>query len=76
MSTDKTPERLYCIAVEEWVKGKVVETHLVYVHADNNGHAARVYRQSQPNSARYHIVTAGKAIAYKVQDTQGLILCA
>jgi hypothetical protein len=74
VSTDKTPERLYCIAIEEWVKGKVVETHLVYVHADNIQHAVRVYRQSQPNSARYHVVTAGKVIAYKVLDTQGLIL--
>lgn len=73
MSTENT-ERLYCIAVENWHNGKVVGTHLVYVHADDAKHAARIYRQSEPNSARYHIVTAGKAIAYKVLDNQGLIL--
>lgn len=74
VSTDKTPDRLYCVAIEEWVKAKVVATHLVYVHADGVQHAIRIYRQSQPNSARYHVVTAGKVIAYKVQDTKGLIL--
>ena len=74
MSTDKTPARLYCVAVEEWIKGKVIDTHLVYIHADNVKHAITIYRNSQPNSARYHVVTAGKVIAYKVLDTQGLIL--
>lgn len=69
-------DRLYCVAVEIWEKGRVVATHLVYVHADDAKHAARIYRQGEPNSAKYHIVTAGKAIAYKVMDTRGLILCA
>lgn len=74
MSTDKTPERLYCVAIEEWVKGKVIDTHLVYIHADDTRHACRIYRQSQPNAIRYHVVTAGKVIAYKIQDPQGIIL--
>jgi len=73
---EKNASNLYCVAVEVHERGKVINTHLVYVHAHDAKHAARIYRQSEPNSARHHIVTAGKAIAYRVQDTQGLILSA
>ena len=75
VSTDKTPDRLYCVAVEIYgKKGLPVATDLAYVHADNASHAVRIYRNSEPNSARYRIVTAGKVIAYKILDNQGLIL--
>jgi len=75
VSTDQIPDRLYCVAIEIYDKKRnVVGTDLAYVHADNASHAARIYRNSEPNSARYRIVTAGKVIAYKILDNQGLIL--
>jgi hypothetical protein len=75
VSTNPKFDRLYCVAIEVYSStGIMVDTRLEYLHADCAEHAKRIYRQSEPDFRRFRIASAGKVIAYKVHDKEGLIL--
>lgn len=71
--TKKRP--LFCLAIETYNrKGQITETNLLYMHGDDTANVRYLYRLTQPNTRKYHIVAIAPVIGYKVDDKQGKLL--
>ena len=63
---------LHCLAIETYNRlGQLVETNLLYMHGDDVANVRYLYRLTQPNTRKYHIVAIAPVIGYKVDDKKG-----
>ena len=71
----RTKKTLFCLAIETHNrKGQITETNLLYMHGDDVANVRYLYRLTQPNTRKYHIVAIAPVIGYKVDDKQGKLL--
>jgi hypothetical protein len=67
-----TKKKLHCLAIETRNRlGLVVETNLLYMHGDDIANVRYLYRLTQPNTQKYHIVAIAPVIGFHVDDKQG-----